>query len=244
MKPRMDLESLIHHISLKIVDPYSVDTITRSITKLDGLRREELLLKETGSPSPRLETYGNIPCVMVGSLKKSTRTALLVVSEEGTKALVRFPFLEDIADEGLNLIVVDAVAESTARTVARVLRVVSYADLRRDIIDHARIFLCGLGRVGVWGLVAAAVDERVSGVVAVNVPASVSLPASGSLMVAEIAGLVAPRKLAIVGASNPEKVFARTIDAYKRKTASLRFEKEDSDVVRRAVSWMIQEGVS
>ena len=240
----MDLESLIHHISLKIVDPYSVDTITRSITKLDGLRREELLLKETGSPSPKLETYGNIPCVMVGSLKKSIRTALLVVSEEGTKALVRFPFLEDLADDGLNLIVVDAEAESVAKTVARVLRVVSYADLRRDIIDHARIFLCGLGGVGVWGLVAAAVDERVSGVVAANVPVSVGLPSSGSLLVPEVAGLVAPRRLAIVGASNPEKEFARTIDAYKREPVCLRFDKEDGDAVQRAVSWMIQEGVS
>jgi len=240
----MDLESLIHHISLKIVDPYSVDTITRSITKLDGLKREELLLKETGSPSPKLETYGNIPCVMVGSLKKSIRTALLVVSEEGTKALVRFPFLEDLADDGLNLIVVDAEAESVAKTVARVLRVVSYADLRRDIIDHARIFLCGLGAVGVWGLVAAAVDERVSGVVAANVPVSVGLSSSWSLLVPEVAGLVAPRRLAIVGASNPEKEFARTIDAYKREPVCLRFDKEDGDAVQRAVSWMIQEGVS
>ena len=84
----MDRESLIDAIGLVIKDPFSADTITLKMDTSHGLFREELYLKEMGSPNPRLEMYGNIRCVLIRLEKPKERSAIIFLQADSlvTKA--------------------------------------------------------------------------------------------------------------------------------------------------------------
>ena len=241
----MDRESLIDAIGLVIKDPFSADTITLKMDTSHGLFREELYLKEMGSPNPRLEMYGNIRCVLIRLEKPKERSAIIFLQADNPSELADIPWVRKAAVDGIQFAGADIDAdEAHANAIARILRVVSYLSLRRDILDSDRIFLCGKGIYGVWAMVAAVLDERVSGVMLIESPFDISLPNGQSIDTDLLGGLLCPRPLAILGAQDAEKRFAETIELYKEKgqDVNLRLEAGSSEDFLDAVShWMLRK---
>ncbi len=241
----MDRDSLIDAIGFTIKDPYSADTITLRIDTAHGLYREELYLKEMGSPTPKLEVYGNIPCVLIRS-ETSTERASIIFSHAGKPSeLIDIPWVRKAAGAGTKIVGADIDPDEThANATARILRVVSYLCLRKDIIDPDRIFLFGNGIYGMWALVAGIIDERVAGVILVDPMFELSLSNGQPLITAQLGGLLSPRPLAILGIQNPETVFADTMESYKGKGQEfcLRLEEGNSDDLLDEVSqWMLRK---
>jgi hypothetical protein len=189
----MDRDSLIDAIGFTIKDPYSADTITLRIDTPHGLYREELYLEEMGSPTPKLEVYGNITCVLIRSETSTERAAIIFLHVGKPSELIDIPWVRKAARAGTKIVGVDIDPDETnANATARILRVVSYLCLRRDIIDPDRIFICGKGIYGMWALVAGIIDERVSGVILVEPMFELSLPDGQSLITAQLGGLLKP----------------------------------------------------
>ena len=239
----MNRQALMDAAGVSLKDPYSADTITLGIESRQGIVTEEFYLKEMGSPTPKAEVYGNILCVSVRSEAAADGSALIVLRPGGPEDLpgprpgaslknrlqkiIETPWLKEAALSGTVLIeALTGERESLDETVSRILRVVSYADLRKDIIHGDRIFLYAEGELGARALIAGVLDERVKGALLLDPPVRIPLSGGGLLNTAEAAGLFQPRRLACLGPPDIEEVFAATAQEYRRdgKASCLRLE--------------------
>lgn len=241
----MDRKSLIDALGLEIKDPFSADTITLKMDTTHGMFREELYLKEMGSPNPRLDLYGNIRCVLIRPEKPTQRSGILFLQPEDPSNLLDIPWVRKAMEQGVQFAGADIVAnEAHTNALVRILRVVSYLALRRDALEPDRIFICGKGLYGVWAMVAAVLDERISGVVLIESPSEINLPNGQSLTTNQLGKLLSPKPLAIIGTQTAEKEFADTITFYKEKERDicLRIEPESGDDLLIEVShWMLRK---
>jgi len=143
-------------------------------------------------------------------------------------------WLQDAAQSGVTVVGTDITVElSVAQLLSRILRVVSYLDLRRDIVDARHALLCGTGEYGMWALIAGILDERVAGIIMIDPPTAVPLPDSKALKLAELVELFlgeAARDLAILGISGNDAEQMQTVEALQRmnRADSLRIEKESN----------------
>ena len=122
---------------------------------------------------------------------------------------------------------------SVAQLLSRILRVVSYLDLRRDIVDARHTLLCGTGEYGMWALIAGILDERVAGIIMIDPPTALHLPDREALKLAELVELFhqeEARALVILGTADIGAEQMQTMDSLQRldKADSLRIEKENS----------------
>ena len=205
----MKREALVKTLGVEVKDPYSADTITLGIETKDGLTREELYLKEMGSPTPQIDVYQNIHCVMSHSGELSNRWAILCLDQGGTDVIEGTDWLRETAKSGATVVgtditVVQSVAQelSVTQLLSRILRVVSYLDLRRDIVDARHTLICGTGEYGLWALIAGILDERVAGIIMIDPPTAMQLPDREALALGELVELFlreAARDLAILG---------------------------------------------
>ena len=227
-------------------DPYRADTITLGIETRGALTREELYLKEMGSPTPRIDVYQNIRCVMFHSGASSNRWSLLCLDQRGPGVVEGTDWIQETAKSGVTVVGTDITVEqsvaqkqsvaqeqSVAQILSRILRVVSYLDLRRDIVDARHALLCGTGEYGMWALIAGILDERVAGIIMIDPPTAVHLPDSKALKLAELVELFlgeAARDLAILGIPGNDAEQMQTVEALQHmsRADSLRIEKESN----------------
>ena len=252
----MDRESLREATRITLKDPYSADSITLGMKSRDGLLIEEFYLKEMGSPSPKAEVYDNILCLSIRSEALSGRPVLeespvlkespvlIVLQPGGPGNLDKTRWLLEAAASGIVLIGMEVrKGEPLDKTVSRALRVVSYADLRRDIIGRDRIFLYGEGEPGTRALIAGALDERVAGIMVLDPEVRFPIEGERSLSTAEAAGLLPPRRLACLGLPDIRDIFAETTAAYARmgKGSRLRLETGRSEGLLKELSLWVTE---
>lgn len=230
----MNREALVTTLGIEVKDPYSADTITLGIETRDGLTREELYLKEMGSPTPRIDVYQNIHCMMSHSGGSSNRWAILCLDQRGPDVIEGTDWLRDAAQSGVTVVGTDITVElSVAQLLSRILRVVSYLDLRRDIVDARHTLLCGTGEYGMWALIAGILDERVAGIIMIDPPTALHLPDREALKLAELVELFhqeEARALVILGTADIGAEQMQTMDSLQRsdKADTLRIEKENS----------------
>jgi len=236
----MKREALVKTLGIEVKDPYSADTITLGIETKDGLTREELYLKEMGSPTPKIDVYQNIHCVMSHSGESSNRWALLCLDQKGPVVIEETDWLQDTAKSGVTVVGTDITGEhsdanvhSDAQSLSRILRVVSYLDLRRDIVHARHTLVCGTGEHGLWALIAGILDERVAGIIMIDSPAAIQLPDREVLALGELVELFLHEKargLAILGTRNIDAEHMQTVETLQKadQTESLQIEKESN----------------
>lgn len=238
----MNRESLRDQLRLRLVDPRSCDTVTRSISREGGRLQEELYLKETPDATPSLETYGNIPCVLLRPEGGPRRPAFLLgYSVDTTRG--------DLRERMEGLMAFDAVVLGVQvsptdgrETVSRLLRGVSYLSLRRDAVDITRICLFGADNRAGWALIAAALDDRVRGVLAIDPPYAVHLEDQTPVEMTGVAELIRPRRVALIVESGGDVL----ADQVREESDTWRVESEDAPIIRKeVVEWLLQrEGAS
>lgn len=238
----MDRESLRDRLRLRLVDPRSCDTVTQSIRREDGCLHEELYLKEIPDANPSLETHGNIPCVLLRPEDGARRPAFLLgYSPDRSRG--------DLLERMEGLVAFDAVVLGVQvsptdgrETVSRLLRGVSYLSLRRDAVDITRVYLFGADNLAGWALVAAALDDRVRGVLAIDPPYTVHLEDQAPVAVTELAELIQPRRVALIAESSGDVL----ADQVREESDTWRVESEDAPIIRKeVVEWLLQrEGAS
>jgi len=230
----MNREALVRTLGVETKDPYSADTITLGIETKDGLTREELYLKEMGSPTPKIDVYQNIHCVMSHSGGSSNRWAILCLHQRGPDVIEETDWLQDAAESGVTVVGTDITAElSVAQLSSRMLRVVSYLDLRRDIVHARHTLVCGTGEYGLWALIAGILDERVAGIIMIEPPTALQLPERAVLALGELVELFlreAARDLAILGTADIDAEQMQVMEGLQKsdQTESLQIEKESN----------------
>ncbi len=238
----MKREALVSTLGIEVKDPYSADTITLGIETRGALTREELYLKEMGSPTPRIDVYQNIRCVMFHSGASSNRWSLLCLDQRGPGVVEGTDWIQETAKSGVTVVGTDITVDlSDAQLLSRILRVVSYLDLRRDIVDARHALLCGTGEYGMWALIAGILDERVAGIIMIDPPTAVHLPDSKALKLAELVELFlgeAARDLAILGIPGNDAEQMQTVEALQHmsRADSLRIEKEsNTELIKQTI---------
>jgi hypothetical protein len=238
----MDREYLANALGYAIRDPYSADAIILGMKSIRGLSREELFIKEMGSPTPQKEVYGNIRCVLFRSETQNCRSAVVLVRPDAPSVIDESPWLKEIAHTGITVVGIEIAAEeSPANATNRVVRSVSYLNLRRSIAEKGRIFLCGFGKHATWALIAGILDDRIRGLILVDPLLELSLPEGRTLPTPELTSLFVPRPLALLGMRNNEKAFAKTQHAYRdaESESAIRFELESGPkLIRETILWM------
>jgi hypothetical protein len=241
----MNHGSLARLLGFQPVDLHSVDSLTRGIQTQNGVKVEELYLKEMGDPTPSEDRYRNIPCTLLHSTEVSERIALIYLqAAEPAPLLEAASWLKAVIRRGI-IVLGMRISQDDAlgRTVARVSKGVSYLTLRRDLVDDRQIVLWGNGEPGVWGLLAAILDERASGVVLETPPRELSGGTGEVLRTADVCSLLPPRRLAVIGLSDLDTAFERTRAVYARggNTEAVRFEKNTRCGVQDEVlRWMLR----
>jgi hypothetical protein len=241
----MNRGSLARLLGFQPIDLHSVDSLTRGIRTQDGVKVEALYLKEMGDPTPSEDRYGNIPCTLLHSTEVSERIALIYLQAAETAPLLdAASWLKAVIRRGI-IVLGMRISQDDAlgRMVTRVSKGVSYLTLRRDLVDYRQIVLWGSGEPGVWGLLAAILDERASGVVLETPPRELSVGGSEVLRTADVCALLPPRWLAVIGLPDSETAFEGTRLAYARggNTEAVRFETNTRHGVRNEVlRWMLQ----
>jgi hypothetical protein len=238
----MKRQGLVKSLGIEVKDLYSADSITLSIETKDDLTREELYLKEMGSPTPRIDVYQNIHCVMFHSGISSNRWALLCLDQRGPDVIEETDWLQETAKSGVAVVGTDiTVKNSAANTLSRILRVVSYLDLRRDIVDAQHTLVCGTGEYGLWALIAGILDERVAGIIIIEPPAAVYIPDHEELRFADLVELFLREKsrdLAILGIPDNDTEQIQTVKEIQGldRSASLHIEKESNkDLIKQTI---------
>lgn len=223
----MDHTHLRKIVNLDRVDRHSVDSLMRSMSAQDGFTIERLFLKTESSPSPSEDRFDNVPCVLIQSTDTTHRAAVLYIHGGREVTLEDPPWVREVAGGGL---VVGGITlpmgDPLASAVAKVLKGVSYLDLRRDLVDHGVIVVWSQGDSGVSGLVAAVLDDRVAGVVAQDLPLEVSLRDGVTVETSAICGLLPPKRLLLVGYKDLEAGVREVIEAYQQggRGDNVRFE--------------------
>lgn len=241
----MDREYLTSLIACETIDFYSVDSLTCGFRTQGGLKREEFCLAEMESISTNpIEGDYNVHCVLIRSESSSERSALIYLHEEGSEVLDRSSWIRGIASGGVVILGIDIPrGDPFGKIVTKVHKGVSYLHLRRDIVDPERIFCWGKGEPGMWGLLTAALDERVSGLIMEKVPLELVLDGRKVLKTAEICELLPPRRLALLGVPDANRAFEGVKEIYKSmgRAEALRFEKgSGEDVKHDVIKWILQ----
>jgi hypothetical protein len=239
----MDQATLEKTIELQMVDPNSCDTITKSIQTVEGSLREEFYLKETGSPTPTLEVYGNIPCVLLRPQTSGKGPALLTVFEEGTRRMENTPWVRALVASGISTLGIDfSPADPPGVVVAKLIRGISYLVLRRDVVDEHRICIAGSGTFGLWAFSAAALDTRVVGAMAFGIPTEVSLGGGPVVKTSQLIELLLPRRVAILDTQEAEELRAGLGSSGKTDAVdAIKVENEsEPETVKTVMKWLIE----
>ncbi len=206
---------LSNEVGLKIVDQYSVDTLTQEIVSQNNIIVEKYLLKATSSPSPRKELYKNIPCAVVRSIFSSERSAIMFLDGSPFLHLPGLPKIQELVDAGYAIFHVGlSMRQPPASIVAQIVKGISYASLRRDIVDY--IYLWGVREVGIWGLLASIFDERIEGVLLDGVPTGFNVPKFNTFSLSKLCEGIAPRPLAIINIPDINIAFREVVDCYRK----------------------------
>ena len=167
----------------------------------------------------------------------SHRSAVIYLDEGGTSSVAKSLWLREIAKSGLIVFGMDFTGSEPVRMIANILKGISYLDLRRDIVDW--IFCWARGERGMWGLISAILETRVTSLVLEDVPPKIPFK-EGVLETDQLCQLFAPKSLAILGATNVT-AFNGTLAAYEElgETTALRIEGECREELKPAiVSWI------
>ncbi|KON26399.1 hypothetical protein AC480_05705 [miscellaneous Crenarchaeota group archaeon SMTZ1-55] len=211
----------------------------------DGFTIEDLFLKTRSSPSPSEDQFENVPCVLIQPSTPPRRAAVLYLHGGEEVTLDDPPWVRGVVGDGM--IVLGASlprGEPLASAVAKTLKGVSYLDLRRDIVDRGEIVVWSQGDLGVVGLIAAVLDERVKGVVVEVLPPEVFVDGGVAVEVAAICSLLPPKTLLVVGHRRRGLRVQQVIDAYRRvgQGARVRLEERLSrEGVTPLMRWMLGE---
>ncbi len=225
----MDRTRLAQIVDLNRMDLHSVDSLMRSVKTHDSFKIESLFLKAVSSPSPSEDQFENVPCVLIQSTASPHHAALLYLQGDTEVILDDPPWIRAVARGGLIVLGISLPkGEPLARAVAKILKGVSYLDLRREIVDRGEIVIWGRGKVGVWGLIAAVLDDRVKGVVVEDLPLELTVDDGNSIETTVICGLLPPKKLLILGYRRLGEGLKRIVNAYRQagRRESVRFEEE------------------
>jgi hypothetical protein len=239
----LNREYLAKITGLRRVDLHSVDCLIRSIRTQDSFRIESLFLKEVSNPSPLVDRFENVPCVLIQSTRSTIRSTLIYIKDDGVVELDNPTWVREVAGGGLVVFGISLPpGEPLARAVAKALKGVSYLDLRRDIVDRGEIFFWGKEELGVLGLISAVMDDRVKGVVIEDPPHELSLESGESVETVEVCKLLPPKRLVVLGHSGRSEFLSGVIKAYQEagRRESLRFEEDAGrDFMEKIINWVL-----
>ena len=217
---------LAKDLGLKIVDRYSVDTLTQEILTQNDIIIERYLLKAMSSPSPRKELYENIPCAIIRSKHNLQRIAVLLLEITSFSLVDTIPRIHELLPEGYTIFHVElSLHQPLAAIIAQIVKAISYASLRRDIVDH--IYLWGVREIGIYGILASIFDERVKGIILDGVPTILRFSKDETISISQLCEGIAPKPLVITNVPNIEETFHEISVCYQRlqQTTSLRLEE-------------------
>ena len=227
-------------LGLNIVDRYSVDTLTQEIITQNDNIIERYLLKAMSTPSPRKELYDNIPCAIIRSKHNLQRIAILLLEITSFSPVDTIPRISELMTEGYTIFHVElSLHQPPAAIITQIVKVISYASLRRDIVDH--IYLWGVRESGVWGILASIFDERVKGILLDGVPTTLHFSKDEIISISRLCEGIAPKPLVIINVPNIEETFHEIFDCYKRlqQTTSLRLEeRRDPHNLMELFAWL------
>jgi hypothetical protein len=179
-------------IGFDLLDPYSSNAWAKQMRVDAGVRYEAL---EIG-----IESRPTAWCRLVHVDRASHRPALLH-ARAGAGAQDALPWVGSLVEREVGLLSCD-LGEDVPRDgplgdcVADIWRLVSYLSLRNDLVDPRHIFCYADGHLAACALCAAAVDDRIRGLV-LQTPSSWEGP-SGEPPLSSAVALIAPRPLAIL----------------------------------------------
>lgn len=231
---------LAKDLGLNLVDRYSVDTLTQEIITQNDIIIERYLLKAMSSPSPRKELYENIPCTIVRSTHTLRRIAVILLEMTSFSPLETVPRTHELLTQGYIIFYVDlSLQRPPASIIAQIVKAISYASLRQDIVDH--IYLWGVREIGVWGIFASIVDERVKGIILDGVPTTFRFSKDETISISQLCEGIAPRPLAIINVPNIEETFHEISVCYTRldRATSLRLEEQGNNhKLKEVFAWI------
>lgn len=233
-------QKIANDVGLKIIDQYSVDTLTQEMISQNNMMIERYFLKASSSPAPREELYENIPCSVVRSALISQRIAVILLDFTPFSLQETLPRIQELASTGYTFFHVELSAQhSPASIIAQIVKGISYASLRRDIVDH--IYLWGIREVGIWGVLASIFDERIEGIILDGVPTGLSFPKIEKFPLSRLCEGIAPRPIAIINVPNIETAFREVSECYRaiNKITSLRLEEQwTPSVLKELFAWL------
>jgi hypothetical protein len=232
---------LAKDLGLIIVDRYSVDTLTQEIITQNDIIIERYLLKAKSSPSPRKELYENIPCSVIRPTHTVQRIAVMLVEITSISPLDILPRIHELLTEGYTIFHVRvSMQQSPASILAQIVKAISYASLRRDIIDH--IYLWSVREIGVWGILASVFDERIEGIILDGVPTTLRFSKNETISISQICEGITPKPLVIINVPNIAETFHEVSVCYKRlhQTTFLRLEEQwDPQNLKELLAWLL-----
>jgi hypothetical protein len=233
-------QTLANEIGLNIIDQFSVDTLTLEIVSQNNVVIERYLLKATSSPSPRKEVYENIPCSVIRPTVTSQRIAVILLDSTPFSLSETLSRVLELVSEGYTFFHVElSMQASPASIIAQIVKGISYASLRRDIVDH--LYLWGVREVGIWGIFASIFDERLKGIILDGVPTSLGFPKVEKFPLSRLCEGIAPRPLAIINVPNIETAFRKVSDCYRKlqKITLLRLEERwEPPALKDLFAWL------
>lgn len=217
---------LAKDLGLNIIDRYSVDTLTQEIITQNDTIIERYLLKAISSPSPRKDLYENIRCAIIRPTHNSQRIALMLLEITSFSPIDTLPRIHELLTEGYAIFHVElSMEQPPASIIAQIVKAISYASLRQDIVD--RIYLWGIREIGVWGILASLFDERVKGIILDGVPTTLRFSKEDTITISQLCEGIAPTPLIIINVPHIEETFHEISVCYERlqHTTSLRLEE-------------------
>ena len=189
---KVTVDSLKSAIGFGLLDPYSSNSWAKQKRVEAGVRFEELEISIESRPAAR--------CRLVHSDTASHRPAVLHL-QAGTGALDAYPWTGSLVEREIGLLVCDLGEDATREhplvdCVADSWRLISYLSLRNDLVDPRRIYCTADGHLAACALCAAAIDDRIRGLV-LEIPAP-HREFSGESLLPTAVALMAPRPLAIL----------------------------------------------
>jgi hypothetical protein len=228
-------------LGLNIVDQYSVDTLTQEILTQNDVVIERYLLKTKSSPSPQKELYENIPCSVIRPTLTEQRIAVILLEITSLSPLDILPRISELLTGGYTIFHVRvSMQQSPSSIITQIVKAISYASLRRDIVDH--VYLWSSREIGIWGLLASIFDERIEGVILDGVPTTFHFSKNETLSLSQICEGIAPKPLVIINVQNIAETFHEVTVCYKRlhQPTFLRLEEHwDPQNMKELLAWLL-----
>ena len=235
----------VKDLGLNIIDRYSVDTLTQEITTQNEIVIERYLLKARSSPSPRKELYDNIPCDILRPTHTLQRIAVLILETTLSPRNI-LPRIHELVTEGYTIFHVElSLQQPPASIIAQIVKAISYASLRRDIVEH--IYLWGVRESGVWSILASICEERIKGVILDGVPTTLRFSKDETVSISQLCRGIAPKPLAIINVPNIEETFHELIVCYEQlqQPTTLRLEEQvDPHDLKELLAWLTKRNES